>query len=71
VQLGHDAVSFGHPTGCTSFVLARHAGQSRIVGGAMGALTFLMTSGFVRAWLKLVRGSMLCFPNGSPRLPQF
>jgi hypothetical protein len=66
VQLGHDVVSFGDPIGCTSFILAPHAGQSRIGGAAARALTFSTTTGFVRAWLKLLRGSMLCFPNSSP-----
>jgi hypothetical protein len=49
VQLGHDAVSFGEPMGCTSFILALHAGKSGIVGAAMRRLTFSMTSGFVCA----------------------
>jgi hypothetical protein len=35
----------------------------------MRRLTLSTANGFVRAWLKLIRGSMLCFPGLSPMLP--
>src|SRR5215467_6777479 len=68
-QFGHDAVSFDDPLGCTSLILAPQDGQSRAVGVAMRRLTLSTTSGFVRAWLKLIRGSMLCRPRLSPMSP--
>jgi hypothetical protein len=60
-QFGHNAVScFGDPDRAI-FILAPQDGQSRTVGRAIRRLTFSTTTGFVRAWLKLIRGSKLCF----------
>ena len=62
MQFGHDAVSFGDPADRASFILAPQDGQSRAVGAAIRRLTFSTTTGFVRPWLKLMRGSNLSFP---------
>jgi hypothetical protein len=55
-------VSFGDPADRASFILAPQDGQSRAVGAAIRRLTFSTTTGFVRPWLKLMRGSNLSFP---------
>ena len=62
MQFGHDAVSFGDPVDRASVILAPQDGQSRAVGAAIRRLIFSTTSGFVRPWLKLMRGSNLSFP---------
>jgi hypothetical protein len=50
-QRGHDAVNFGTRT---SFIFAPQDGQSK----PAGRFTFSTTSGFMREWLKLFRGSI-------------
>jgi hypothetical protein len=67
-QFGHDAASFDDPLDCTNRIFAPQDGQSSTVGVAMRCLTLSTTSGFVRAWLKLIRGSMLRFLGLSPML---
>jgi hypothetical protein len=62
-QRGHDAVSFSFRT---SFILALQDGHSKLVR----RFIFSTTSGFVRAWLKLWRGSgasILNFAIWAPR----
>ena len=49
-QCGQDAVSFGFRS---SFILPPQDGHTKIVR----RFTFCTTTGFVRAWLKLWRGS--------------
>src|SRR5262249_30030784 len=62
VQFGHDAVSFSDPPDRASCILAPQDGQRRAVGAAIRRFTFSTTTGFVRPWLKLMRGSNLSFP---------
>lgn len=66
VQFEHTAVTFGNPADRASFILAPEVGQSR--AAAKRRLTFSTTTGFVRAWLKLMRGSKLFSLHSRSRL---
>ena|SRR5215472_7811887 len=64
VQRGHDAVSFCEPGNSCSFILAPHDGHARSAG--VRRLSFSTTTGFVRPWLKLTRGSKTSFAIPPP-----
>jgi hypothetical protein len=67
-QFGHNAVSFGDPADRASFILAPQIGQTKAARAETRRLRFSTTTGFVRTWLKLICGSMLCFSFAMPRL---
>jgi hypothetical protein len=59
------------PAGGASFILAPQVGQSRAVGQGARRLIFPTMSGLVRAWLKLRRGSKVCFSSVMPPILPF
>jgi hypothetical protein len=62
VQRGHDAASFGDSADRRSLILAPHDGRTR--SAEAGRLSF--STGFVRPWLKLIRGAKTSFAISPP-----
>ncbi len=65
-QRGHDAVSFEDPADRPSSILPPHDGHTKPAETVALRLTFSTTTGLVRAWLKLMRGSKPSFAISPP-----